>query len=195
MPARASNPSATVPPRRPVTLPSRRPAPVLSPPEPEKRSRTSIAAVGGVIAVLLAAGAFVATQVLGDDDDPAQPDRARTPTATAAGAGTSTPTAGTALTKADTTVAVFNGTTVGGLAAQTADTVETSGFKRGRTGDYTDQQRTASVIFHTTPARTQARAIGRQLSISDVQPIDPETQALAGESADVVVVVGLDKAP
>jgi hypothetical protein len=51
------------------------------------------------------------------------------------------------------------------------------------------------VIFYTKAARTQARSIGRQLSISDVRPIDPETQALAGEGADVVVVVGLDKAP
>ena len=194
MPARASNPSATVPPRRPVTLPSRRPAPVVPPPEPERRSRTSIAAVGGVIAVFLAAGAFVATQVLGGDDDP-NSSSANTPTPTATGAGTSTPSAGTALAKADTTVAVFNGTTVGGLAAQTADSVETSGFKRGRTGDYTDQQRAASVIFYAAPARAQARAIGRQLSISSVQAIDRETQALAGESADVVVVVGLDKAP
>jgi hypothetical protein len=191
MPARASNPSATVPPRRPVTLPSRRPAPVLPPPEPERRSRTSIAAFGGVIAVLLAAGAFVATQVLGGDEDPAQPDQANAPTATATG----TPNAGAALAKADTTVAVFNGTTVGGLAAQTADGVESSGFKRGRTGDYTDQQLASSVIFYTGPARAHARTIGRQLSIANLKAIDSETQALAGEDADVVVVIGFDKAP
>ena len=49
--------------------------------------------------------------------------------------------------RADTTVAVFNGTTVNGLASQTADKLQGSGYKRGSTGDFTDQQRATSTIF------------------------------------------------
>jgi hypothetical protein len=50
-------------------------------------------------------------------------------------------------------------------------------------------------VFYRRAARTQARNVGRELSISDLRPMDAETQALAGERADVAVVVGSDKAP
>ena len=89
----------------------------------------------------------------------------------------------------------FLNTTINGLASQTADKLAGSGYKRGSTGDYTDQQRAASTVFYRRAARTQARNIGRELSISDLRPMDTETQALAGERADVAVVVGSDKAP
>jgi hypothetical protein len=145
--------------------------------------------------VIAALGVYAATQLLGDDATPA-PNQAATPTPTATesassngGGGSSSPS------RAETTVAVFNGTTVNGLASQTADKLAGSGYKRGSTGDFTDQQRAASTVFYRRPARTQARNIGRELSISDLRPMDTETQALAGERADVAVVVGSDKAP
>jgi hypothetical protein len=92
-------------------------------------------------------------------------------------------------------VAVFNGTTINGLAASTADKLVNSGYKRGSTGDYTDQQRAASIVFYRREARRHARDIARELRIADLQVMDDETQALAGERADVAVVVGSDKAP
>jgi hypothetical protein len=70
-----------------------------------------------------------------------------------------------------------------------------SGYKRGSTGDFTDQQRSASTIFYRRDARRQARDMGRELHISDLRPMDAETQALAGDRASVAVVVGSDKAP
>ena len=90
---------------------------------------------------------------------------------------------------------MFNGTTVNGLASQTADKLQGSGYKRGSTGDFTDQQRATSTIFYKRSARRQARDIGRELDISDLRAMDAETQALAGEGATVAVVVGSDKAP
>ena len=90
---------------------------------------------------------------------------------------------------------MFNGTTINGLAASTADKLQSSGYKRGTTGDYTDQQRAASTVFYRRDARRQAREIGRELNISELRAMDAETQALAGENADVAVVVGSDKAP
>ena len=61
--------------------------------------------------------------------------------------------AASATSRADTTVAVFNGTTVNGLASQTTDKLAGSGYKRGSTGDYTDQQRAASTVFYRRAAR------------------------------------------
>jgi LytR cell envelope-related transcriptional attenuator len=195
MPARAGAPSAS--PRRPSpTLPPRRPAPPAAAAPSHGGRRWAIA--GGVVAVIAALGVYAATQLLGDDKSPAS-NQAATPTpaatqsasANGGGAGSSS----SPPTRSETTVAVFNGTTINGLASQTADKLAGSGYKRGSTGDYTDQQRAASTVFYRRAARTQARNIGRQLSISDLRPMDTETQALAGDRADVAVVVGSDKAP
>ena len=43
-------------------------------------------------------------------------------------------------------------------------------------------------------ARTQARTVARRLDISDVRRLDADTREL-GENADVVVILGQDKAP
>ena len=127
------------------------------------------------------------------------PNQAASPTAAptdeASGGGGGGGNASSPTSRADTTVAVFNGTTVNGLAAGTADKLQSSGYKRGTTGDFTDQQRATSVVFYRREARRQAREIGRELNISELRTMDAETQALAGENADVAVVVGGDKAP
>jgi hypothetical protein len=176
-------------------MPPRRPAP---PPPPAKSSGghrgRSWAIAGGVAAVIAALGVLAATQLLGGKDKTPTPNQAASPTAAptdaASGGGSAAPTS-----RADTTVAVFNGTTVNGLAASTADKLVSSGYKRGTTGDYTDQQRATSIVFYARQARRQAREIGRELNISELRQMDAETQALAGKNAEVAVVVGSDKAP
>jgi hypothetical protein len=182
-------------------MPPRRPGP----PPPAQSSGghrgRSYAIAGGVAAIVVALGVLAATQFLGKDDNtPKTANQSASPTAAAtddagggaAGGGgkSSAPTS-----RADTTVAVFNGTTISGLAAGTADKLQSSGYKRGTTGDYTDQQRATSTVFYVRAARRQAREIGRELNISELKPMDAETQALAGQNADVAVVVGSDKAP
>jgi hypothetical protein len=150
------------------------------------------AIAGGIAAVIAALGVFAATQLLGKDSS--SPKRAATPspaaTASATTAGSTVPTS-----RGDTTVAVLNGTTINGLARDTADKLVSSGYKRGSTGDFTDQQRSSSTIFYRRQARQQARDISRELHISDLRPMDADTQALAGDGAAVAVVVGSDKAP
>ena len=179
-----------MPPRRPG------PPPAAAAPAGGRRKR-SYAIAGGVAAVLVALGVLAATQFLADDEPTPAPNQTAQPTAAATeeaggggGGGASTP-----VSRADTTVAVFNGTTINGLAASTADKLQSSGYKRGTTGDYTDQQRAASIVFYARDARRQGREIGRELNISELRVMDAETQALAGENADVAVVVGSDKAP
>ena len=93
-----------------------------------------------------------------------------------------------------TTVAVLNGTFSSGLAGTTADKVTRAGYKRGTTGNFTDQNRSASVIYYADGARTEGRDVGRILKISDVQAMNSQTQQV-GEGADVVVVTGSDQAP
>ncbi len=183
-------------------MPPRRPGTPPPPAEPAGGHRgRSYAIAGGIAAVVVALGVLAATQFLGgDDNQPKTPNQAASPTAAATdeagggsnsgGGSSSAPTS-----RADTTVAVFNGTTISGLAAGTADKLRSSGYKRGTTGDYTDQQRASSTVFYTKAARRQAREIGRELNISELRVMDAETQALAGQNADVAVVVGSDKAP
>ncbi|MEA2319538.1 MAG: LytR cell envelope-related transcriptional attenuator, partial [Solirubrobacteraceae bacterium] len=191
MPARAGAPSAS-PRRAAPALPPRRPAP--PPPSSPSHGGRRWAIAGGIVAVIAALGVYAATQLLGNDGTNApNPAATATPSATQSATASGGGTASTS--RADTTVAVFNGTTINGLASQTADKLAGSGYKRGSTGDYTDQQRAASSVFYRRSARTQARDIARELNISDLRPMDTETQALAGERADVAVVVGSDKAP
>jgi hypothetical protein len=192
MPVRAAAPTAS--PRGAVTTPPRRPLP---PPAPASSGRGGRrwAIAGGVLAVIAALGVFAATQFLGNDAKPTKPNSTATPTTSATRSSTASGGSKAPTSRGDTTVSVFNGTTINGLAAGTADKLQQSGYKRGSTGDYTDQQRAASTIFYRRDARRQARDIGRELNISELRPMDAETQALAGAKASVAVVVGSDKAP
>ena len=175
-------------------MPPRRSAP-LPAPEPDRRSHGGRWAVaGGVTAVLVAAAVFIYTQESGTDEPSRAANETATPTATATPAGGGG-TGGSPSSRADTNVAVFNGTTQTGLAGSVADKISAGGFKRGATGNDTNQQRSTSLVYYTPEARASAREVARLLNISETRPIDAETQALAGGNADVVVVAGLDQAP
>ena len=196
-PLRQTTSSAS--PRRPVTMPPRRPGPPpAAAPAGGHRGR-SYAIAGGIAAVFVALAVLAATQFLGGEEETPAPNQTAQPTAAptdeADGGGGGNSSSSSPASRADTTVAVFNGTTINGLAASTADKLQSSGYKRGTTGDFTDQQRAASTVFYAKDARRQAREIGRELDISELRVMDAETQALAGENADVAVVVGSDKAP
>jgi hypothetical protein len=90
------------------------------------------------------------------------------------------------------TVSVLNGTTVPGLAAQIGDEIEAEGFQRGNVANALDQQRTASTVLYAEGADREAKLVARKLGINSVEPIDPDSQALAG-NASVVVIVGADQ--
>ncbi len=94
---------------------------------------------------------------------------------------------------ANVTVAVLNGTTVPGLAKQVGDKVVARGFRLGTVANTADQeqQRAESVVLFAPGHRDEARAVGKRLSITQRQPIDPGSQQLAGD-ATVVVIAGAD---
>jgi hypothetical protein len=91
------------------------------------------------------------------------------------------------------TVAVLNGTSVPGLAAQIGDQVQNDGFKLGTVSNAPQQQRANSVAMYAPGHAREARAVARKLRIKAVEPVDANSQAIAGPAASVVVIVGSDQ--
>jgi len=108
------------------------------------------------------------------------------------GAGGGSDDAQPAIDPSQVTVAVLNGTTVTGLAADVGDAVEGAGYQLGNVTNSLDQERAESVVFYAPGAEVEAEDVGRRLKIAQREQIDPDTQALAGD-ASVVVVVGADR--
>jgi hypothetical protein len=138
--------------------------------------------VAGVI-VLGGAAAFGISQMGGGDSSPSgdssQP-------------SDGSPDSSAPVNPTTVTVSVLNGTTVPGLAAQIGDEVESAGFQRGNVANAIDQQRAESVVLFAEGADREARLVARKLHISQIEPVDPESQALAG-NASVIVIVGEDR--
>ena len=91
-------------------------------------------------------------------------------------------------------MAVLNGTTVPGLAATLSDEVNAAGFKVGTITNFSDQQLAESVVQYAPGHQAEAEAVSRRLGIAQREPVNPSSQALAGD-ATVIVIAGADKAP
>lgn len=89
-------------------------------------------------------------------------------------------------------VAVLNGTATAGLAATFGDKVEGRDFNLGAVSN-TDQSFTASVVMFERGHAPEARKVGKQLGISEVELMNSEVRSAAA-GADVAVVVGEDNA-
>lgn len=154
----------------------------------------------GVVAaavLVLAVIAFAATRVLGgNDSSPSNAGSKGVASTTTADGSKTTTTSSQAKRKgvapSSVRVAVLNGTTVPGLAAQIGDSIEKQGFKVGTVTNFNDQQRAESVVLYAPGAEREAAEVGRRLKISQREPIDPESQSVAGD-ATVVVITGRDK--
>src|SRR5688572_23168799 len=90
------------------------------------------------------------------------------------------------------TVAVLNGTTVQGLAAQVGEEVRAGSFKLGTIGNAARiDQATSEVLYRDGEARA-ARAVANRLRIDRTAPVDSVNEEIAG-SFDVIVLVGSDR--
>jgi hypothetical protein len=113
----------------------------------------------------------------------------------------STSPASSPQSRAQATVVVLNGTTVDGLAAAEKTKLGQVGYQDVQTTNSQNQAEQRSTVFYASGQREQALDVGKALGISAVQPLDPDTQALANNSfakpvqADVVVIVGADQSP
>ena len=127
-------------------------------------------------ALVLGVGGIFASQALLEDSGPG--DRAHS----------------TAIDPADVTVAVLNGTSVGGLAGRVADDVVSAGFTRGAvTGTKPGFAKTT--VLYADGQKPAAQKVARKLGVDEdlVKPLDRESRQHAG-GADVVVIAGEDRA-
>ncbi len=195
-------------------LPSRAPSQqtvILPPPdEPWYRRllaspRTIVLVIAGVL-VLGGGAAFAITEVTSDDADPGGTQPAQnggSPQPADEGGDEGGDDEGgdegqrkkrPAVNPSNVTVAVLNGTTVPGLAAKIATEVEGFGFQIGTVANGPEQesQRAESVVMYSRGHEREAVAVGRRLKITQREPVDPESQGLAGD-ATVVVIAGGDR--
>jgi hypothetical protein len=127
-----------------------------------------------IAAVVIGVGAIFGSELLLEEGD-------RQP-ATKAGA----------IDPAQVSVAVLNGTSVGGLGAKVGDDVEANGFNLGAVTTSSEPFAQTVVMFEDGHER-EARRVARDLGVDPVQPIDRAAQRVA-EGADVVVIAGDDRA-
>ena len=114
------------------------------------------------------------------------------PSQQANGAGTKSKKA-TPVPRGDVKVAVLNGTTQAGLAAEVGKQVTAGGFAKGQVANAADQQAQQTIVYYGSGQKKAAQEVASIIKVGDVQPIDPDTRAIAGNDAKVVVLVGADK--
>jgi hypothetical protein len=140
----------------------------------DRATRPRVLVAVGLVAMMLGAAAIVVTQDLLSTDE-----------------GPQGPHVG-AINPADVQVAVFNGTSINGLAGKVASDIEAFGYEVGPiTNAAPGVERTeVSYAKHQKPA---AQKVGRDLGVKEVAPLDKELRDLAA-GADVVVIAGEDRA-
>jgi hypothetical protein len=217
--AAASGPAPTTGPR-PAASPQRPPGSVLPPrtgtlppvrrlpssnvgpgqtgvlgqaPEPQKKKRNPVyvvLAIAGVLVLGAAAAVGVPALVNGSKDDNSAPSKSSKTKSSTNASKKSAP----AVAPDKITVAVLNGTSIPGLAAQVGDRVDAEGFTLGTVSNasQTQGQRANSVAMYAPGHASDARRVARRLGIGNVTRVDSETQGIAGD-ASVVVIVGSDK--
>jgi hypothetical protein len=161
------------------------------PPEKKKRNPVYVVlAIAGVLVLGAAAAIGVPALVNGSKDD-----NSGSPKSAKNSSGTTTTKKKAAPVSPDKiTVAVLNGTSIPGLAAQVGDRVDAEGFTLGTVSNASpaDGQRANSVAMYASGHKADAEQVAKKLNISNVSRIDSNSQAIAGD-ASVVVVVGSDK--
>jgi hypothetical protein len=159
---------------------------------PPKKKRNPVYIVLAVAGVLvLGAGAAIGVPALVNGSK----DNSSNKTANKAASTTSsTSTKKAAVAPDKITVAVLNGTSIPGLAAQVGDRVDAEGFTLGTVSNASQAQgqRANSVALYAPAHERDASTVARRLGIRNVERIDSNTRSIAGD-ASVVVIVGSDK--
>jgi LytR cell envelope-related transcriptional attenuator len=151
-----------------------------------------LALVAGAV-VIIAGGTLGALQLIGEDESSGGGQGARNDGGRRGGdRGEDSRAPRTPVDPSQVTVAVLNGTTIAGLAAQVAEEARADGFTLGTVTNAaaTDQER--SKVLYGDGQKNAARAVADRLGIRSTGPVDPLSKELAG-SFDVVVLVGADR--
>jgi hypothetical protein len=147
-------------------------------------------AVAGL--VLLGGATFAAIQLL-DDDPKADSSSRRAQSRERDGGGGDRAERPANIDPAQVTVAVLNGTTIAGLAAQVGEEVSADGFTLGTVTNAARTDQTRSEVLYRQGQKNAAELVADRLGIRTTGPVDALTSELAG-SFDVVVLVGTDRA-
>lgn len=180
-------------------------APSLLDEEPPRGRRRLLGVLGVLLALVVVVGGALML-LTGGDDDPARTTRVQAPLD---GSDTARRQArraqrnrAAAPPRAQTTVAVLNGTSTAGLASQIGDELAADGFTRGPVENASSTDRTVTVVSYRQGAERQAADVARALNLpaDAVVPIDVDTETAACVNtspctAQVVVTVGADKQP
>ncbi len=191
-PARNATDEITLPPPRP-------PAPRAAAGKAADSAggrRSLLLVIVGAVAIIVIAFVLI-TQVFGgsDSSSPAPQPNSVGPAVTTATPTTPDAAAG-AVDRANTQVAVFNGTTGAGLARAAADKLQAAGFtKVGPVTTAPDQATATTSVYYDTGSKAAADEVATTLGLSStaVMAID-QTIKVLGQNAVVVVVLGADQA-
>ncbi|HEV2752344.1 MAG TPA: LytR C-terminal domain-containing protein, partial [Solirubrobacteraceae bacterium] len=147
-----------------------------------------VAVAAGVLLVL-AVGVLVLTGTFGDGGQPG-PQGEQPTNGVAQGGGS----AEQPRPRGEVTVAVLNGTTTAGLATSKAEQVARSGFRQGAAETNDVQNLSATTLEYAAGYRASAREVAEVIGVGAdaIGPLDRNTRVLAGEEANVVIIVGAD---
>ena len=169
------------------------PPPPADPPAGRGRGRTIGLVLGGLAALALVV--VLATQLLGSDDTKTSsaPTTASTPDFVEPEGPTAPATP--AVNPEDVRVFVLNGTRTNNLAAEVAKTLEVARFRTVGTKTAVVATNPTTTVYYGDGARRKATAVARELEVgtANVKAIE-EGIAVQGPGADVVVLMGADKA-
>jgi hypothetical protein len=159
------------------------------PPKKKRNPVYVVLAVAGVLVLGAAAAVGVPALVNGSKDDNSSTTAKKSKTASTTAATTTAPVAPDKIT-----VAVLNGTSIPGLAAQVGDRVDAEGFTLGTVSNASQAsgQRANSVAMYSPGHQRDANSVAKKLGIRNITRVDANTQSIAGD-ASVVVIVGTDK--
>lgn len=175
--------------------------------------RRSIATLCTILVALLAAGGGIAAALSNSTNNSgsAPAGRSTTPSVAPPAATVAVPSAvgrcapvylrgkRDGVVQSSVVVAVLNGTTVPGLARGVATTLQNTQYKIGTvTNAATQDQAITRVYYAHRDCATAATLVAQSITLARLQadavvrPTTPALRTIAGERADVVVVVGSD---
>jgi hypothetical protein len=153
--------------------------------------RYTALAIGGVI--VLAGAAFGALQLASNDEGTSAKSSSSQRQQANRDTGDGNTNKPVRVDPAQVTVAVLNGTTIAGLAAQVGEEARADGFTLGTVTNAAKTNQSRSQVLYRKGQKPAADAVGNRLGISSTAEVDPLSAELAG-SFDVVVLVGTDRA-
>jgi hypothetical protein len=148
-------------------------------------------ALAAASVVILAGAGLAGFQLIGDNGDAGSSGQHAKRQRGGTGGQKSNPV-GAKVRPADVTVAVLNGTTVAGLAAQVGEEARADGFTLGTVTNAARTDQTKSEVLYRKGQAAAADLVASRLGIHSTAPVDTLSAELAG-SFDAVVLVGTDR--